>query len=152
MTSNEYFSSEVAKFIAENAHKFYDAILVTSDNYRYPINKVVLAVRSDFFKCLFKNERNTCSGRHVHGKEYPDEISLPFISHKALKPILHWVYHNELKVRDLETVLLVLESAEFLRLEGMSQVCQQWIQDNMDADNCLGVLKYSQIKFLKCLG
>ena len=119
MTSNEYFTSEVAKFISENAHKFYDATLVTSDNHKHQINKVVLAVRSNFFKCLFKNERND---RDVHGKEDPDEICLPSISHKALQPILHWVYHNELKVRDLETVLLVLESAEFLGLEDMSQV------------------------------
>ena len=149
MTSNEFFSSEVSQFISEKGHNFYDARLVTSDNQKYPINKVVLAVRSNFFKCLFKRDGTS---NIASGKKHLEEFILPSISHQVLEPVLHWVYHNELKVNDLKTVLMILESAEFLALEGMSTVCQDWIKDNIGADNVLGVIKYSENNFLKYMG
>ena len=84
MTSTEYFTSQVSTFISENGHKFYDAILVTSDKYEYGVNKVVLAARSDFFKVLFKKD-----GTNRSFRDKPlDKFVLPSICHQDLEPIL----------------------------------------------------------------
>ena len=81
MTSTEYFTSQVAAFISENGHKFYDAILVTSDKHEYKVNKVVLAVRSDYFKALFKKD-----GTNTSFRDKPlDRHDLPYICQNDLK-------------------------------------------------------------------
>ena len=80
MTSTQYFTSQVSTFISENGHEFYDAILVTSDKHEYGVNKVVLSVRSDFFKVLFKKD-----GTNRSFRDKPlDKCVLPSICHRDL--------------------------------------------------------------------
>ena len=145
MTSNKYFTSQVSTFISENGHKFFDAILVTSDNHEHGVNKVVLAVRSDFFKSLFKKD-----GTNRSFRDKPlDKFVLPSICHRDLEAILHWIYHDEFLINDVDAVVDVLKAAEFLGLLDLSSVCQEWLINHMKADNALGVLEFAQENFLE---
>ena len=147
MTSAEYFTSQFASFISENGHKFYDAILVTSDKYEYGVNKVVLAVRSDFFKGLFKKD-----GTNRSFRDKPlDKFVLPLICQQDLEPILHWIYHDEFLIDDVDAIVDVLKASEFLGLLDMSSVCQEWIVNHMEPDNALGVLIFAEDNFLEIL-
>ena len=105
------YSSHLAKYISERGHEYNDAILVTKTKKKYPVYKVILAVRSDFFKCLFLSDEDHSTENEAGLEEFP----LPTVSDEGLLPILHWLYHGEMDLESLvETVQEVLESAEFL--------------------------------------
>ena len=137
MTQNDVkkISVRTAKFTSEKGHRYVDAVLVTSDNHKFPVSKIVLAVRSDFFKCLFLSKQT---------RDKTTEFTLRNISHQELEPILNWLYHGELQLDKVETVLKVLESAEFLGVLEVSGLCQEWLLNNVNSQNVLGVLRYAE--------
>ena len=131
------YSGQVAKFISENGHRFNDAILVSSTNTKYPVNKVVLAVRSDFFKRLLLSHEKSST----NSDKTLDEFPLPTVKDEGLLPILHWLYHGEMNLDNVEMALIVLESAEFLGVLAVSELCQDWLSNNMDNNNVLGIIR-----------
>ena len=136
------YSSHLAKYISEKGHEYNDAILVTKTKKKYPVYKVILAVRSDFFKRLFLSDED----HKIENEAGLEEFPLPTVSDEGLLPILHWLYHGEMEIGSLKTAQEVLETAEFLGVSSVSRGCQDWLLKNMDHDNVLGFIRYKTYK------
>ena len=114
--------------------------MVTKTKKKYPVYKVILAVRSDFFKYRFLSDEDHKTENEAGLEEFP----LPTVSDEGLLPILHWLYHGEMEIGSLKIAQEVLETAEFLGVSAVSQLCQDWLLENMDHDNVLGLVRYEK--------
>ena len=97
-----------------------DATLIDQDGGRHPVSKPILAVNSKFFLALFSrspDQQNTFPITIVKRSSTTAE---------GLALVLSWMVRGEVEVTE-ENVLEVLQTAEYLHVEPVSNFCQQVI-------------------------
>lgn len=97
-----------------------DAILVDQDGGRHPVSKPIQAVNSKFFLALFTRSPDDQQNNH-----FPITIVKRSSSTaEGLALVLSSMVREEVEVKE-ENVLEVIQTAEYLQVDALSQYCQQ---------------------------
>ena len=95
-----------------------DAILIDQDGGRHPVSKPILAISSKFFFALFSR----CPDQQ---KNFPITIIKRSASTaEGMALVLSSMVREEIEVKE-ENVMEVMQTAEYLQVEALSQYCQQ---------------------------
>ena len=104
----------------QDKNTFYDATLTDQDGGRHHVSKMILSAHSDFFLKLFTDS-------------HPDQVDFQLQivkrssdSAAGLRPLLAWMEAGSLEL-EADSVVDVLETAEYLQLLPASALCQQWL-------------------------
>ena len=104
------------------------------------MSKCILVAHSQVLHKIFSYEVN---------KE-KTEYYLPLVSTQSLQTLINWITTGELSINE-ENILNVLESAEFLDIACVSDICQDWLIGRISAENALGFWRYSLEYLLESL-
>ena len=120
------------------ADSFNDISLVDKDGDKHSVSKIIMAAHSNvLFKIFTQEQSNTI-------------LHLPTVSGLSLVLILRWIESEELEL-NWTSVVDVLETAEFLDIPSVSNLCQEWLVNRMDPNNVLGIWRFAKVHFLMTL-
>lgn len=111
-----------------------DVILCTSD-IEIPCHRNVLASSSPYFKAMFCNNfKESCL----------EKISLQGIDSDILYCIIIYVYTGEILIT-AENILCLMETSSMLQYARLFEACSAYLQDHLTPDNCLSLIRLSEI-------
>lgn len=112
----------------------YTDIVVKVENQSFPCHKIILSAASRYFDAMFSTNMK---------ESKMDEIYLHDLKAHIFKDILAFIYHSEDIIKH-ETAEELLRSASMLQIVNLQNKCEQFMYNNIDADNCVGLWKLSK--------
>ncbi|XP_013783204.1 kelch-like protein 10 [Limulus polyphemus] len=112
-----------------------DTILRTHDCGKFLIHSAVLSASSPYFKVLFTN---------TLGTPHKKDILIPGITADLLQLIIKYAYTRVTWVT-VGNVDVLLPAADQFNVIGMVKDCSQFLIDNMDLENCIGIRQFAQV-------
>ncbi|XP_021940651.1 kelch-like protein 10, partial [Zootermopsis nevadensis] len=113
---------------------FCDAVLRLEDGGVFRVHRVILSMRSTYFRKLFSTT--------LHTSEETD-ILLHGISSDVMTPILDYVYFREVDIHS-DNACQLLVTAEYFCIPGVKELCCDFLQDAMDVNNCIGIMHFAR--------
>ncbi|XP_024061229.2 kelch-like protein 38 [Terrapene carolina triunguis] len=111
-----------------------DVILCTSE-FEIPCHRNVLAASSPYFKAMFCNNfKESCQAK----------VDLKGIDSNILYQIVLYVYTGEILIT-AENVLYLMEATSMLQYIKLFQACSLYLQDQLTPENCLSMIRLSEI-------
>ncbi|XP_028826218.1 kelch repeat and BTB domain-containing protein 12 [Denticeps clupeoides] len=110
-----------------------DVVLV-AEGVSFPCHRVVLSAFSPYFRVMFTCGLRECAHRDVFLRDMPA---------KSLALLLNYMYSSQLSL-DNDNVQGISVAAFLLQMDDVFSRCQQYMTDNMDAQNCLGIYYYAR--------
>ncbi|CAM5108165.1 unnamed protein product [Natator depressus] len=111
-----------------------DVTLCTSE-FEIPCHRNVLAASSPYFKAMFCNNfKESCQAK----------VDLKGIDSNILYQIVLYVYTGEILITP-ENVLYLMEATSMLQYIKLFQACSLYLQDQLTPENCLSILRLSEI-------
>ncbi|CAM5088528.1 unnamed protein product [Eretmochelys imbricata] len=111
-----------------------DVTLCTSE-FEIPCHRNVLAASSPYFKAMFCNNfKESCQAK----------VNLKGIDSNILYQIVLYVYTGEILITP-ENVLYLMEATSMLQYIKLFQACSLYLQDQLTPENCLSMLRLSEI-------
>ncbi|KAM7362050.1 kelch-like protein 3 [Cochliomyia hominivorax] len=114
--------------------QFTDVRLVGNDGTRISAHRNILAAASPFFMAMF-------SGHFPESDQA--EIELPEIDTHCLKLVVEFIYTGLCEIND-EYVQQLLQTASFLQLDHLSDMCGEHMGELLDPENCLGFKHFAE--------
>lgn len=114
-------------------------ITVCIDHHKYNAHKVVLSACSDYFKAMFNT--NMLEGNN-------NIVTLYDISAMAFHSILDYLYTSEIELTD-ENVQDVLEAAVYLQIPHIIDMCTEYLEKHLNAENYAGIVKIAKTLALR---
>lgn len=113
-------------------HLLCDCTLLI-DKHEFPIHRVVLAASSEYFRALFTAnlKENGCS-----------KITLNGISVCTFQLVLDFIYTGVVSM-DQANITNIYAAADMLRLEGLRDLCQDYLLNQLCSSNCIGIWRYA---------
>ncbi|KAG8441618.1 hypothetical protein GDO86_010706 [Hymenochirus boettgeri] len=136
---DEDLSSELLKQL----NKFRESCLLTdiiicSGDDEFPCHRTVLASSSPYFKAMFCNNFIESSQQ---------KVTLSGIDSGSLGQIIVYVYTGEILITK-ENVLNLIYAASMLQYEKLLETCSRYLQDQLNPQNCLSMIRLSE--FFSC--
>jgi hypothetical protein len=115
-----------------------DGILHSSDGKTLYIHRIILSAASPYFKLLFTKSLNG-------GEPEINEVNLDIPGH-ILDLILDYIYtgHCNVTSQNVEQLLPIADKYEIL---GVLHQCCQYLLENFQPENCLGILRFARHYF-----
>ncbi|XP_039377176.1 kelch-like protein 38 isoform X1 [Mauremys reevesii] len=111
-----------------------DVTLCTSE-FEIPCHRNVLAASSPYFKAMFCNNfKESCQAK----------VDLKGIDSNILYQIVLYVYTGEILITP-ENVLYLMEATSMLQYIKLFQACSLYLQDQLTPENCLSMIRLSEI-------
>ncbi|XP_034619459.1 kelch-like protein 38 isoform X2 [Trachemys scripta elegans] len=111
-----------------------DVTLCTSE-FEIPCHRNVLAASSPYFKAMFCNNfKESCQAK----------VDLKGIDSNILYQIVLYVYTGEILIT-AENVLYLMEATSMLQYIKLFQACSLYLQDQLTPENCLSMIRLSEI-------
>ncbi|KAH1178482.1 kelch-like protein 38 isoform X1 [Mauremys mutica] len=130
------FSSELLRqlnILRQNG-MLTDVTLCTSE-FEIPCHRNVLAASSPYFKAMFCNNfKESCQAK----------VDLKGIDSNILYQIVLYVYTGEILITP-ENVLYLMEATSMLQYIKLFQACSLYLQDQLTPENCLSMIRLSEI-------
>lgn len=101
----------------------------------FKAHKAVLSACSDYFRAMFTD--NMLEARQ-------DEISLNGLTATGFQQLLEYAYTSRL-ILNLANVQDVLEAASHVQMEAVIQACSNYLQSQIDIENCVDVATIAEI-------
>lgn len=98
-------------------------------------HKVILAASSDYFRAMFTKEGLIESDQHV--------ININGISSIGIENVLNFIYTAKLELT-LSNVQEVLAAANYFQLTTIIDACLNFLEGELDTDNCIDMLIISE--------
>ncbi|XP_055920705.1 kelch-like protein 5 [Eupeodes corollae] len=141
-TKNKTFTCEVhAKNISKRLKNFYDekeffdiVLIAGIDNFRTRAHRIVLSASSDYFLAMFRSNLKESES---------DEIQLESLDGPTMKLILGFMYSASIDLSS-DNVENVLRAADFFQMETLIAACCDFMGEQLDACNCLGVALFAE--------
>ncbi|XP_054479360.1 kelch-like protein 34 [Anoplopoma fimbria] len=92
----------------------------------YPCHRALLASSSEYFWALFGE---------TTAERLAGSISLPALTPEGLDAILDFLYSGWLRISS-PTLPVVLEAARYLQVETAVSICERFLTDGLNTDNC----------------
>ncbi|XP_042322114.1 kelch-like protein 38 [Sceloporus undulatus] len=130
------FSSELLKQlnVLRQNKILTDVVLCTSD-IEIPCHRNVLASSSPYFKAMFCNNFR---------ESHQEKVNLQGVNSSILHCIILYVYTGEI-VMTSENILYLMETASMLQYTKLFEACSAYLQDQLTPDNCLSLIRLSEI-------
>ncbi|XP_053877195.1 kelch-like protein 38 isoform X1 [Malaclemys terrapin pileata] len=111
-----------------------DVTLCTSE-FEIPCHRNVLAASSPYFKAMFCNNfKESCQAK----------VDLKGMDSNILYQIVLYVYTGEILIT-AENVLYLMEATSMLQYIKLFQACSLYLQDQLTPENCLSMIRLSEI-------
>ncbi|XP_025034480.1 kelch-like protein 38 isoform X2 [Pelodiscus sinensis] len=134
--TDQDFSSELLRQlnILRQKGMLTDVTLCTSE-FEIPCHRNVLAASSPYFKAMFCNNfKESCQAK----------VDLKGIDFNILYQIVLYVYTGEILITP-ENVLYLMEATSMLQYIKLFQACSLYLQGQLTPDNCLSMIRFSEI-------
>ncbi|XP_021928737.1 kelch-like protein 10 [Zootermopsis nevadensis] len=114
-----------------------DAVLRLEDGGVFPVHRVILSTCSAYFRKLFTSTLNTSE---------KTDILLHGISSDLMSQILDYVYLRKVDIH-CDNARQLLVAAEYLCIGAVTELCCDFLEDTMDLDNCIGIMRFARCHF-----
>ena len=124
--------------VLSEMHKFYQDerfcdIVLCVEGRTFACHRLVLAASSLYFERMFSNGMSEANAR---------EVQISDVMPDAIKYLVQFAYTSELIVTK-ETALDIFEAADMLQFPTARAFCQDFLADQICADNCLHFMLYA---------
>ena len=103
----------------------------------FKIHSVILASCSQYFRSLFKYENEKSN----------QEITISGVSSKTMKQIIDYAYLRKVEINK-ENFEDLFAAVDRFHIFGLLKDCSDFLYDQMDIENCIGILKFA--RFYSC--
>lgn len=110
-------------------------VWLCADGAQIPCHRNVLVSSSPYFKAMF------CSG---FAERQQSKIPLKGIPAAILSSIIDYVYTGLINI-SMETALPLMQAAAMLQYGRLFEACSCYLQDQLSPDNCLSMIRLSEI-------
>ncbi|CAI6357656.1 unnamed protein product [Macrosiphum euphorbiae] len=110
--------------------KLCDASLILDSGEIFPIHRSVLSGSSDYFRILFTTT--------LHEGEYT-KIHLKSIEDTTMD---QYIYMRQIDI-NYENVMDIMRTADYLCIDGLVQLCHEFVVECLGPDNCVTVLQFA---------
>ncbi|XP_034023470.1 kelch repeat and BTB domain-containing protein 12-like [Thalassophryne amazonica] len=110
-----------------------DVVLV-AEGISFPCHRVVLSAFSPYFRVMFTCGLRECNNRQIFLHDTPAD---------SLALLLNYIYCSDLPLTN-SNVQGISIAAFLLQMDEVVTRCQQYMMENMDASNCLGVYYFAR--------
>ena len=119
----------------QKEEKFCDVTLKIGKQRKLRAHRVVLALSSRYFKaCFGTNWEESRSG----------EVELLGFDENAVANLVRFAYSGSIDITK-DNVQFLLEAANYLVIEFVQKACSDFLDENLDADSCLGALQIADM-------
>uniref|UniRef100_A0AAQ4R3H9 Kelch like family member 34 n=1 Tax=Gasterosteus aculeatus aculeatus TaxID=481459 RepID=A0AAQ4R3H9_GASAC len=101
-------------------------VVLEVDGVSYPCHRALLASSSEYFWALFGE---------TTAERLAGSISLPALTPEGLDTVLDFLYSGWLRISS-PTLPVVLEAARYLQVETAVSICERFMTDGLNKDNC----------------
>ncbi|XP_077382612.1 kelch-like protein 38 isoform X2 [Festucalex cinctus] len=115
--------------------KLLTDVLLCSDNTEIPCHRNVLVSSSPYFRAMFCN--NFMERRQTR-------ISLQGLTSAILNTIIDYVYTGLAQI-SMDNVLPLMQATSMLQYVRLFGACSSFLQDQLSPDNCLSMIRLSEI-------
>ncbi|XP_061676048.1 kelch-like protein 38 [Syngnathoides biaculeatus] len=115
--------------------KLLTDVLLCSDNTEIHCHRNVLVSSSPYFRAMFCN--NFMEKRQAR-------ISLQGLTSAILNTIIDYVYTGLAHI-SMDNVLPLMQATSMLQYDGLFEACSSFLQDQVRPDNCLSMIRFSDI-------
>jgi kelch-like protein 10 len=122
-------------FSENNLHS--DAVLSLEDGGTLPVNRKTLSKCSEYFRTLFTTK--------LYSPERTEFFPLG-VSTKIMTQIRDYAYYGTVDI-DEDNVCELLKTSDYLRVPDIVQMCCDFLKNNLDPENCIGVMLYARFYF-----
>ena len=124
--------------VLNEMHRFYQDqrlcdIILHIENAQFKCHRLVLAASSLYFERMFSNDMSEARA---------EEIRLKDVTSCALQHLVEFSYISKLTL-SRDTALEVFEAADMLQFSTARLFCQDFLLDQIDAQNCFNFLLYA---------
>lgn len=116
-------------------------VLLCSDNKEIPCHRNVLVSSSPYFRAMF------C---HNFMERQQTKINLKGITSAILGSIIEYVYTGLISI-SMDIVLPLMQAASMLQYGRLFEACSIFLQEQLSPDNCLSMIRLSEIMNCKSL-
>ncbi|XP_014616695.1 PREDICTED: kelch-like protein 10 [Polistes canadensis] len=118
-----------------------DAVLRLEDGGIFPIHRAILSACSTYFRALFTTT--------LHSREKTD-VLLPGVTSEMMNLLLEYAYLRSLDV-NRDNVCQLLVTADYLSILGVLELCCEYLRQNLQPENCIGIVRFAREHFCKGL-
>lgn len=115
--------------------KILTDVLLCSDNTEIPCHRNVLVSSSPYFRAMFCNN---------FMETQQTKINLKGITSAILSSIIDYVYTGLITI-SMDIVLPLMQAASMLQYGRLFEACSRFLQEQMSPDNCLSMIRLSEI-------
>lgn len=115
--------------------KILTDVLLCADNTEIPCHRNVLVSSSPYFRAMFCN--NFMESQQT-------KINLKDITFAILSSIIDYVYTGLISI-SMDIVLPLMQAASMLQYGHLFEACSSFLQEQMSPDNCLSMIRLSEI-------
>ncbi|XP_006794983.1 kelch-like protein 38 [Neolamprologus brichardi] len=116
-------------------------VLLCSDNTEIPCHRNVLVSSSPYFRAMFCNN---------FVERQQTKIDLKGITSTILSSIIDYVYTGLIGI-SMDDVLPLMQAASMLQYGRLFEACSSFLQEQLSPDNCLSMIRLSDIMSCKSL-
>ncbi|KAM4704922.1 kelch-like protein 38 [Rhinophrynus dorsalis] len=113
-------------------------VIICSGDWEFPCHRNVLASISPYFKAMFCNNFKESS---------QEKVTLMDIDSDSLQNIILYSYTGEILITR-DNVLYLIQAASMLQYEKLLETCSRYLQDQLNPQNCLSMIRLSE--FFSC--
>ncbi|KAM4705463.1 kelch repeat and BTB domain-containing protein 2 [Rhinophrynus dorsalis] len=133
-------NTEYAVSLLEQLKLFYEQQLLTDivlivEGTEFPCHKMVLATCSSYFRAMFMSGLSESKQTHVH---------LRNVDAASLQIIITYAYTGNLAINE-STVEQLYETACFLQVDDVLQLCREYLIKKINAKNCVRLLSFADL-------
>ncbi|XP_034553385.1 kelch-like protein 38 [Notolabrus celidotus] len=110
-------------------------VSLCSDHTEIPCHRNVLVSSSPYFKAMFCNN---------FLERQQSKINIKGITSNTLSSIIDYVYTGLISI-SIEIVLPLMQAASMLQYGRLFEACSSFLQDQLSPDNCLSMIRLSEI-------
>ncbi|XP_050413334.1 kelch-like protein 12 isoform X1 [Patella vulgata] len=97
-------------------------------------HRTILAINSDYFDAMFS---------HWYEEHRQETINLDGLSYDGVNTLLEYMYTGLLSLTT-DNVQNVLVAADLLQMEEIKSLCCSYLEEAIDASNCLGMMNFGE--------
>ncbi|XP_015282981.1 PREDICTED: kelch-like protein 6 [Gekko japonicus] len=101
------------------------------DNMKFSCHRVVLAAASNYFRAMFCNDLK---------EKHEENIVIKGVDAETMQILLDYTYTSKVLITK-ENVQKVLEAASLFQFLRMVEACSNFLNDALQPDNCVGILR-----------
>ncbi len=134
------FSEKTFRSIFENINQLRKNrilcdIILKIEGQEYYAHRIILSACSDYFCAMFTNEMK---------EKDLQVIELQGISAKTMEILLDCIYSDKV-IFTMENVQEILPAAALLQLNEIRAGCEEYLKNQLDPQNCLGIQSFAEI-------